>query len=157
VVHRRLGMMKPRIQFFLIVGAIILVLGVALYTFLQRDQSPAQVYPATIQRDCAPWDGAAFTVRIPWQADTVIDISIWQSPDINFPKTFSFPDATGQVGNAILIYAAGVPEPLSGTASFSRVDQSIAVTGRFDMRDEAGNQFKGIFNAEWDNQMMLCG
>ncbi len=149
-------MMKPRNRFFLVLGAIILVLGIALYTFLQSDQAPVQIFPATIHRDCAPWDGSAFTVQIPLQSGTVIDISIWQSPEINFPKTFSFPDTSGQVGNAILIPSAGVPQPLSGTVSFSRVDASIVVEGEFDLSDEAGNQFKGNFNAEWQELMMLC-
>jgi hypothetical protein len=149
--------MKPQNRFFLVMGVIILVLGIALYAFLQRDQIPSQVFPAKIHRDCAPWDGSAFTVQIPWQNGTVIDISIWQSPEINLSKTFSFPDDTGQVGNAILIDSTDSPTPLSGTVFFSGVDASTPVEGKFDLRDTAGNQYKGLFHAEWQELMVLCG
>ncbi len=141
----------------LVIGIILLILGVALFTFFTRNQQPAEVFQATVHRDCAPWDGSAFTVQIPWQNETVIDISIWQAPEITLPKTFSFPDTTGQAGNAILILPVGNPEPLSGTVFFSDVDPSATVEGRFDLKDEAGNQFKAAFRAEWRELMMLCG
>jgi hypothetical protein len=149
-------MMRSRKLFILI--AVVLILGVALVSFLKRDQPSLQAFPATVQRDCAPWDGSAFTVQIPISNDgTLISVSIWQSPDIQFPETFSFPDDTGQVGNASLTHPVGSPEQLSGTISFPHVDQSIVVEGRFDLMDETGKQYKGIFKAEWDDQIMLCG
>ena len=158
-VHRHQHMMKSRTQLFIAIG--LFILGIALYTFLNgltRDQPSRQAFPATIQRDCAPWDGSAFTVHIPINAGTIIDISIWQTPDIQFPKTFSFPDDTGQVGNASLIHPGGLPGQLSGSMSFSGVDHpSTVVEGRFDLKNENGTQYKGTFKAEWDDQIMLCG
>jgi hypothetical protein len=155
-------MMKPRTQLLIAIG--LFILGIALYTLLNsftnsltRDRPSGQAFPATIQRDCAPWDGGAFTVHVPINAGTSIDISIWQSPDIRLPKTFSFPDDTGQVGNASLIHSVGLPEQLSGSVSFSGVDQSAVVNGKFDLRDAMGTQYKGTFKAQWDDQILLCG
>jgi hypothetical protein len=148
-------MTKDQKIFILVIGLVIL--GVALFTYDPDDHSTWTAFPATIQRDCAPWDGAAFTVAISLEDGTAIDVSIWQSPDIQFPKTFSFPDDTGQVGNAGLIRPTGLPDPLTGTVSFTRVDPSRMVEGTFDLQDEKGNQYKGTFNAGWDDQIMLCG
>ena len=147
-------MMKTRIALVVTASLVILV---ALVTFFAQDQEPAQVFPAKVNRDCAPWDGSAFTVKIPRNNGTIIDISIWQSPEIKLPATFSFPDDLGQVGNAILIHPVGLPEQLTGTAFFWRVDQSSPVEGRFDFTSENGEQFQGRFEAEWMNEIVMCG
>ncbi len=116
--------MKPRTQFVIILGLVLLILGIAWSTFPGRNQVATQTFAATIQRDCAPWDGAAFTVLIlPEGQGDVIQISIWQSPELKLPKTFSFPDDTGQVGNASLMHSTGAVEQLSGKVSFSSVRQ----------------------------------
>ena len=141
----------------LIISIVLLILGIALFTFFNRDQESAQVFPATINRDCAPWDGSAFTVRIPMDDGTVIDVSIWQAPDIKFSKTFSFPDNTGQVGNAILIHQVGLPEPLTGEVWFEGVSEEKAVEGGFRLKSEGGELFEGRFAAEWGSQIALCG
>ena len=140
------------------VGLIILLFGITLVNFSVRDQTPAQIFPATVNRDCAPWDGSAFTVSVPIMPDgTKIDISIWQSPDIKFPVNFSFPDATGQVGNALLLLPVGLPEQLTGNVFFQRVDMENPVEGEFDLISENGEQFKGKFVAEWGNMVVYCG
>src|SRR5512138_3112665 len=137
-------MMKSRTQLF--IAICLLILFIALYFFLARDETPLQDFPATIQRDCAPWDGSAFTVQIPISNDgTAISVSIWQAPDIQVKKTFSFPDTTGQLGNASLIHPVGVPEQLRGNVSFSGVDPSSVVEGMFNLSDENGTQYKGSF------------
>ena len=87
----------------------------------------------------------------------VIDISIWQTPDIKFPKTFSFPDNTGQVGNAILIHQIGLPDPLTGEVWFESVSEGKVVKGRFRLKGERGEVFEGRFAAEWGSQVALCG
>ena len=148
-------MMKSRTLFFIAIG--LLLLGVAVFIFSTQDQEPAQTFSATINRDCAPWDGSAFTVSIPMSAGAVIDISIWQSPDIKFSKTFSFPDNTGQVGNVSIRSASGEYEQLSGTVFFQRVDEGSPVSGRFELATEAGQRFEGQFEAGWENQIALCG
>ena len=148
-------MMKSRTLFFIAIGLIIL--GITLFTFSARNQEPAQTFSAIINRDCAPWDGSAFTVSIPMSAGAVVDIYIWQSPDIKFSKTFSFPDNTGQVGNASLRSVSGEYEQLSGTVFFQRVDEGSPVAGRFELVTEAGQRFEGQFEAGWENRVAVCG
>jgi hypothetical protein len=148
-------MMKSRTLFFIAVGLIIL--GFALFTFSTRNQEPVQIFPATVNRDCAPWDGSAFRVTIPLEDGAVIDIGIWQAADIKFPKTFSFPDDTGQVGNASLRLTSAEYQQLRGTVFFQRVNGESPVAGRFELVTEAGQRFEGEFKAEWGDQMALCG
>jgi hypothetical protein len=133
------------------------ILGTGWYTFSTHRPATVQTLPATINRDCAPWDGAAFTISIPLEIGTAINISIWQSPDIKFSKTFSFPDNTGEIGNAVHRSALDEYEQLSGKVFFSRVNMESPVEGEFDLKDEKGNQFKGKFKAEWSDQVVMCG
>ena len=144
-------------QKVLVFAISLLILSVALFTFLRRDHASLQTFSATAHRDCAPWDGAAFTVRVPLNDGTMIDISIWQSPEIVFPKKFSFPDDTGQVGNAILIYPVGLPDVLSGEVAFQRVEAGLPIEGRFNLTSERGARFEGQFHAEWSEQVVMCG
>jgi hypothetical protein len=155
-VHRHLHMMmKSRTLFFIAIG--LLILGMALFTFSTRNQEPALMFPATVYRDCAPWDGSAFRVRIPLKDGDVIDIGIWQAPDIKFSKTFSFPDDTGQAGYASLIDPAGSYEQLTGAVWFEGVSEGQTVAGRFSLKDERGEVFAGRFAAAWDGQVAMCG
>ena len=139
------------------IGLLAIILAVALFAFSIRSQELAQTFPATVNRDCAPWDGAAFTVSIRYDPITTITISIWKSPDIKFPSTFSFPDETGQVGYAYILPELGPLQQLSGEVSFWRVDGESPVEGRFDLLTEAGRQFRGQFKAEWGNEIVYCG
>jgi len=154
-VHRHSHMMKSRTLFFIAVG--LLILGIALFTFSRRNQEPAQALSATVTRDCAPWDGSAFTVSIPMETGGVINVSIWQAPDIKLPVTFSFPDNTGQVGNASYQLASGEYEQLSGTVFFQRVAEGSQVEGKFGLVTETGQRFEGQFKAEWEDQFIICG
>ena len=122
-----------------------------------RDQAPAQTLQATINRDCAPWDGAAFTVSVPMKDGTIIYISIWQSPDIKLPARFSIPDETGQIGFAYILPELDPLQQLSGEVSFRRVEEGIPVEGEFDFTTESGKQFTGKFKAEWGNVTAMCG
>jgi len=135
---------------------ILLIISIAWYAFATRKPTTIQVYPATINRDCAPWDGSAFTVSIPMQGKG-ITISIYQSPDIKFPTAFLFPDDTMNVGNALLILPIGSPEQLTGKVSFQGVGQDIPVEGQFELVTNAGEHFKGKFIAEWKNEIVYCG
>lgn len=137
-------------------GLLTLLFGITWISFTSRDQKPVPTFPATIHRDCAPWDGSAFTVSIPMEGQQVT-ISIYQSPEIQFPTTFSIPDDRMSIGNALLILPIGSPEPLTGKVSFQRVVQDIPVAGGFDLVTEAGKHFKGKFIAKWGNEIVLCG
>jgi len=133
-----------------------LIISIAWYAFSTRKLTLTQIYPATINRDCAPWDGSAFTISIPIQGKG-ITISIYRSPDVKLPATFLFPDDTMSVGNALLVLPIGPPEPLTGKMSFQRVGQGIPVEGQFDLVTNAGEHFKGRFIAEWKNEIVYCG
>ncbi len=142
---------------FLVIAIGLLILGTALFTFSRRNQEPEQIYPGTINRDCAPWDGSAFTVSIPHDSTSTITISIWQSPDIKLPITFSFPDETGQIGFAYILPELDPLQQLSGKVLFRRVDSESPVEGEFNFMTQRGKQFKGKFKAEWGNQTVMCG
>jgi len=149
--------MKSQTQFFVIVGLIIVIFGIAWFSFSTRNQEVAQFFPATINRDCAPWDGSAFTMSIPMSAEVVINISIYQSPDIKLPVAFSFPDETTRVGNALLLLPVGLPEQLTGKVWFQGVEQRAPVAGEFELITQAGRTFNGKFKAEWGNEIVYCG
>jgi hypothetical protein len=156
VLGRHLHRMTRRSRSFAIISLTILLTGIALDAWARRSQMPEQIFPATINRDCAPWDGSAFTVSIPMQG-AGISISIYQSPDIKLPTAFLFPDDTLSVGNALLILPIGSPEALTGKVAFQRVGQDIPVKGTFDLVTKAGEHFKGKFIAEWGNEIIYCG
>ena len=148
-------MKSQTLLYALLVFALIALGALWVFSTLETQES-TPVFSATIQRDCAPWDGSAFAVSIP-VAGSVIGISIYQSPDIKLPVKFSFPDDTGQVGNALLVFPAGTPEQLTGKVSFQRVEQATPVEGEFDLLTEMGERFNGRFMAEWNNQPVYCG
>ena len=134
-----------------------LILVIAWFIYSIRNQEVAQVFPATINRDCAPWDGSAFTVSIRSSEGTILNVSIWQSPDIKLPITFSFPDETGQIGFAYILTEPDHLQELGGEVSFSRVEEEIPVEGEFKLTNESGEQFRGKFRADWDHQVVYCG
>jgi hypothetical protein len=148
--------MTRRVLSISIISLTLLIISVAWYAFSKRDQAFAQIFPATINRNCAPWDGSAFTVSIPMHS-AGITISIFQSPDIKHQTTFSFPDESGQTGNAFLLQNKILTEPLSGKVSFQRVEEEHQVEGQFDLITNAGEHFKGQFIAEWKNEIVYCG
>ena len=116
-----------------------------------------QVFPATTNRDCAPWDGAAFTMSFPYDSITTIAISIWQPPSFTIPVTFSFPDETMWVGIAHPLPELDPQGELTGTVTFRRVEEGIPAEGEFNFMTENGKKFKGKFFAEWGNQIVMCG
>ena len=148
--------MKPRTQFLVTIGMLIVILAITWISFSTRDQEPAQVFRATINRDCAPWDGSAFTVSVPMEGE-ILNISIWQSPDIKLPVTCKFPDETGQIGFAYILPELGPHQQLSGKVSFQHVEEGIPVEGEFNLVTESGKQFNGKFEAQWGNEIVYCG
>ena len=150
--------MKPRNQFLITIGVLILILSITWISFSSRGQVPVQTFPATIHKACAPWDGPAFTVFISLNDGNIMQIFIWQAADIPVPVTFAFPDQTGQLGFA---YIGPINEPLqqeqSGEVSFTRVEEGMPVEGEFNFETENGKQFRGRFKAEWVKEPAMCG
>jgi hypothetical protein len=149
--------MKSRTQPLIAIGLVIFILGIAFFTFSKRNQETIQAFPAAIGRDCAPWDGAAFATSVRYSPTSTIIISIWKSPDIKLPTTFSFPDETSAVGYAYILSETDPLIPLSGNVFFRRVDQESPVAGEFNLTDESGKRFKGKFNATWKHETVACG
>ena len=149
--------MKSRTHFLVLIGLITLVFGIARFTFLRRNQEPVQIYSATVSRDCAPWDGSAFIVKIPLNNRSTIDVSIWQTPAILYSTRFSFPDDTMQIGKAILTHATSQPEILTVEVWFEGVSEEKPVEGRFRLTSENGVEVAGRFVAAWEHQIVLCG
>lgn len=135
----------------------ILVLGIAAFTFFTRDQSSLQVFQATVSRDCAPWDGSAFTISIQYDATSTLAIFIWQAPDIKLPTTLSIPGRKDQVGYAYILPEIDPLMPLTGEVSFQRVSVDEPVEGRFNFTSERGDQIAGRFVAEWNDEVIMCG
>jgi hypothetical protein len=148
--------MTSRNQLFALVCLLLLILSAVLFTSLTRTPEPFPPFAATVKRDCAPWDGPAFSVSIPVEEGT-LKISIYQPPDIQHFVRFSFPDETLREGHAMLVLPVDVPETLTGNLSFQRVEQGVPVEGQFDLSTEAGRHFKGAFLAEWGNEIVYCG
>ena len=155
-IHRPGCRMKSQIRLSIMIGCLLFALGISLFLVSAQNREPAPHYPATVYRDCAPWDGGAFTLSIPLER-SVIQISIYRSPDIRFPITFSFPDETMETGNAMLMLPVGRPTQLKGKVSFPRVGPGSPVEGQFDLLTDTGQHFKGKFKAVWENTTVYCG
>ena len=141
----------------MVIVLLFLILGIAWFTVSTRNQEPMQVFAAIVNRDCAPWDGAAFTVSIPYDSISTIEVSIWQSPDIKLPTVYSFPDESGRIGNAVRRSQIGLAEQLTGKLFFWRVEQGMPIEGEFNFTSGRGGRFEGKFKAEWGNQIAVCG
>jgi hypothetical protein len=155
LINRPVHRMKNRVLLYFAMG--LLLLGMGLFIYSSRNQEPIGIFPATINRDCAPWDGAAFTLSIPTEDGIIIHVSIWQSPDIKLPVTFTFPDETGQIGFAYILPELDPLQQLSGEISFLRVEEGIPVEGEVSFMTVGGRQFKGKFEADWGNEIVYCG
>ena len=149
--------MKTRIPYFAVMVLMLILFAFAVRTFSMQNQPPEKLFPATVSQDCAPWDGAAFTMSIPYDSVSAITISIWRSPDLKFPAYFSFPDTAGQAGHASLLSETGPLYPLNGELWLQSVIGGRPVAGRFSFTSEAGERFEGKFVAEWEGQRVLCG
>jgi hypothetical protein len=148
--------MKSQIAQIAHFGCLLLLLGAGVGCSA-GGPGGAAVPDATIVHDCAPWDGPAFTVSIPWHSGEVVRISIWQAPRLEGASRFSFPDATGRVGSASYQTPAGDYEMLAGTVSFEAVSEEEPVRGEFRLKSRSGETFAGSFVATWANQRALCG
>jgi len=116
-----------------------------------------------VSRDCAPWDGAAFSVSIQPVAGLkkmdfpLIHVSVWQAPGLRGAAHFAFPDSTEKIGAAFIQPRSGSVTPLSGTVSFKRVMPNETTEGQFDFVDPNGRRYSGKFTATWNGKMVMCG
>lgn len=120
---------------------------------------------AVASRTCAPWDGPAVQVTLspkPLACEQVayplLTFSVWKPVEEVSGKTFSFPDATGQVGAVV-----SCPKPdeyrqaKSGWIRFDAIQVGNPIQGEFDVEFEDGRHEHGRFEAEWCDNAALCG
>jgi hypothetical protein len=96
-------------------------------------------------------------MSVSYDTGTVLSISIWQAPEINFPFTISLSGDGEKNGYAYILQELGPFIQLHGNIFFQRVNTKEPVQGNFDLTDENGNQFSGKFIAEWRNEVIYCG
>lgn len=139
--------MKSQIPVYAL--ACTLVLAVILWIFFRTPTAENDtVFEASVNRDCAPWDGMAYTINIPDQAGSMIEVFIWQPPDFQFPVTYSFPDSSGRVGVVIHQSTLGSVQQLSGTITLQPFNIGSPLLGRFNFKSSDRKQFTGNFKAE---------
>jgi len=148
-------MVKTRTKLYLLAVLFVIALGGVFFFYSLKPET--QVFPATVNRDCAPWDGSAFTVTVQYDAMTEIYISIWRVPDIKFPSMYVLPDDEGQVGYGYILPELGPYTVLNGEVFLQSVSGDKPVEGRFNLKSERGERFEGRFIAEWEEKVILCG
>jgi hypothetical protein len=121
------------------------------------EQPTGRPNPATVDADCAPWDGAAFTVTVPYGGGDSIRISIYHAPDFKRPTQFMLPEEIGKDGNATYQTAAGEYQMLRGRIWFDRVESGRLVEGSYVLETESEAQFSGRFVATWGTTGVPCG
>ena len=148
--------MKYRTLFYTLIGSLVVAIILWIY-FTTQAGGDSTIFEASVNQDCAPWDGMAYTITIPFHAGSMIDVSIWQSPDFQFPVTYSFPDSSSRVGTAGYKSASGSVQQVSGKIILQPFEVGSPINGMFNFTSEDGEQFKGNFKAEWGNQDTACG
>jgi hypothetical protein len=149
--------MKARTEVILGLVLLAVLFGVGLFAYQARTRNPLPLFRASVDRDCAPWDGSAFRISIPLDSGSVIEVSIWRSPDLQAPIKFSFPDPTLSAGEAVLRSRFGSSEPLTGSITFWRLGADDPLEGDFNFAARGGERFSGGFKAEWRNRAAYCG
>lgn len=150
-------MMKPRRGLVLLAILFVIALGGIFYFYSLPNQEPEKIFPATVSRECAPWDGSAFTLAVQYNVDTIVYISIWQPPEIQLPSAFELPDAERQVGETYIFSESGMRIELSGKVWFQHVEEGAPIEGRFRLTSERGEAYEGGFTAEWESPTVYCG
>jgi hypothetical protein len=149
--------MKPRYRVFISIGLVLVVIGIVLFTIFSREQEPARSFTGTINLDCGPADGPAFSIFIPHDHGASIFILIAQSPNVEMPRTFRFHDESLSNLYASYMTQFSHSEILTGKVFLQKVNPDSPVEGRFDFTSESGQHFVGNFTAAWGNQIVYCG
>jgi hypothetical protein len=126
---------------------------------------------ATVEADCAPWDGPAYTIWVPagkvgGKPNSWISISIWQAPDQS-ATSFTYPDLTGKGGHATywpnlksheqVIWSKQSHENLAGKLYLTSINGHKSILGEFDFSTEKDVPLKGKFESRWSNKIAICG
>ena len=133
----------------------------AAVTVARAAQEP-RLSPAIAWRDCAPWDGPAFTVAVGREGATSVDparpwlrISIWQEAGTRHGVTYRFPDTTQKLG--AVEYGGTAFPSVNGTVTFPSAVSEEVVAGSFDFMTPDGRHLAGRFRGGWRPVAALCG
>lgn len=121
---------------------------------------------ATIYFSHAPWDGAAYELRIPLSiaADApnpVVRVNLWGNPEFAKSETVRFTgkeDASGGPGagrgraSYQTVLDRSLPEPLTGAITFRALTQGRPVEGTYKLKLKSGRELRGKFRAAWGNE-----
>lgn len=158
------------LQFLLNKGAVLLclVLGVfssslhAQDSMMSSAKSQAKIFYAS-----APWDGAAYAIEIPLEADKespqgYLRINIWGNPEFSEITAYSFTgveDSGGGPGKGIgrasyqAVLNKSSPVALKGDIEFGSLQKDKPVIGIYVLTSLDGKrQFSGHFEAAWGNK-----
>jgi hypothetical protein len=114
------------------------------------------------RRDCAPWDGPAFTLLLPApgvgdRRDVPLWISIWQAPAIRTPRPLPLPVGS-KLGAAVLHPPRGQVQLLQGSVRIEKAVPEVPVRGQFDLHSPLGARYRGRFLAPWRGDVEArCG
>lgn len=122
---------------------------------------------AKIFYSAAPWDEAAYDLKIPLTADpagAAVSVSLWGNPRHDRKTTYSFsghedPGGGPAKGKGRAYYQdlvnKSMPEPLQGRLQFDTLLPGKPVTGSFRLRTmDREKTFTGRFEAAWANAPM---
>lgn len=121
---------------------------------------------AVIYYSSAPWDGAAYEMRVPLkrtksEAKPTLRIFIWDRPPLEAGLELRFTsheDSGGGPGKGQgtasfqTVLDKTMPKALSGTLTFAASKPGGPLSGAYDLQDAAGRAFRGTFKATWGNK-----
>lgn len=157
----------------LIVPAALLLGLSSLRTAAAPARNAGSSPPATVQLDCAPWDGPAFSLWIPAEgvggpAHAWLHLKIWQDPRASMGR-FTFPDSSLRSGKGLVTLVRHLRSPrdtrgpqqrgeaLKGSVTFTRVSPTEDVLGELDLTSERNTRLQGRFRAGWVGGPARCG
>jgi hypothetical protein len=125
---------------------------------------------ATVEPDCAPWDGAALAFWIPTERlggprDGWLLLRIWRPPT-RAAGRYDFPDTTDRIGRVVHFVSLSSPaaivwetqpyEELRGVVRVDRVDTNHPVRLDLDLSAATGTRLAGRVEAQWIEARVVC-
>ena len=141
-------------------------IALAANTCRAADQGELTPYPyAYARRDCAPWDGPAFSVVLtdtPAQPDSLttsfLRIAVWRGIESAIGRTLAWEGTTSQVGTASRCQADGRCEEASrGEIRVEWRTADSLLGGEFRVDFGRTRSERGRFTAAWVPDRVMCG
>ncbi|MFN8861229.1 MAG: hypothetical protein ACK5ZR_13045 [Gemmatimonadaceae bacterium] len=125
---------------------------------------------ATVEPDCAPWDGAALAFWIPTERlggprNGWLSLRLWLPPT-RAAGRYDFPDTTDRIGRVVhfvgltspkaIDWATQPHEELRGVVQVDRVDTNHPVRLDLDFTAVTGTRLTGRIEAQWIGAGGVC-